>query len=85
MFLLFGLPHGFPQRALLPPDLLHGGSHLTVMHTTQAESLIGVKELGGECAERLFAGEHFGHRLKIVGFMPLGTAVCQGLCLGLDM
>lgn len=29
--------------------------------------------------ERLFAREHFGHRLKIVVFVHLGIPECQGL------
>ena len=76
MFLLSGLPHVFQQRTLFSPNLLHVGNPSTGTSTGRAELISG--RTRGKRAERLFAGEHFGRRLKIV-FIHLGTSEYQGL------
>lgn len=77
MFLLSGFPHVLQQRTLFFSSLFSVRSHFAVMDTSKAEGLNGIRNEIEKWAERLFAGECFGHRLKIVVFMYLGTTVNQ--------
>lgn len=49
------------------------------MDTIKAEGLIRIKDWVENWAERFFGWRGFGHRLKIVVFMYLGTTVNQEL------
>lgn len=84
MFLLSEFPHVFQQRTLFSPNLFSVGSHSAVMQTSKADGSVGVGNFVEKWAARLFPGQYFGHRLKILVFMHLDTTVSQELCLGLN-